>query len=318
MWRGPAIVAYCAGLGLLTLAGCEVAPPEEPDPAPTTTSPTPSDPAEAGAPSPRSQRLAQYYARVEAELLGQGLLRSDGGGPDTPYDADDLARNFEQIAFHDEYARGRGLQRSGGGPTELRKWTGPVRVGIEFGASVPRAQRRADRRTVSDYTARLADITGHPITMGNGRTNFHVLIMGEDDRDRAVARIREIVPEINRSSLRLIEALPRSIHCLVMAFPGEENGSSYRRAIAFIRAEHPDLLRRSCVHEELAQGLGLPNDTPRARPSIFNDDDEFALLTRHDEALLRLLYSPDLEPGMTLDDARPVVRRLLDERDVTG
>jgi hypothetical protein len=43
-----------------------------------------------------------------------------------------------------------------------------------------------------------------------------------------------------------------------------------------IRAEHPDLLRLSCLHEEIAQGLGLPNDSPRARPSIFNDDEEFA------------------------------------------
>ncbi|HAW48219.1 MAG TPA: hypothetical protein DCX34_13450, partial [Roseovarius sp.] len=61
------------------------------------------------------------------------------------------------------------------------------------------------------------------------------------------------------------------------------------------------------------QGLGLANDSPRARPSIFNDDDEFAWLTTHDEMLLRLLYHPDLSPGMTADEARPILRRLLDE-----
>ena len=66
------------------------------------------------------------------------------------------------------------------------------------------------------------------------------------------------------------------------------------------------------MHEELAQGLGLANDSPAARPSIFNDDDEFALLTRHDEILLELLYDPALKPGMTPDEARPILRRLLD------
>jgi hypothetical protein len=64
------------------------------------------------------------------------------------------------------------------------------------------------------------------------------------------------------------------------------------------------------MHEEIAQGLGLANDSPRARPSIFNDDEEFALLTRQDELMLKMLYNPALRPGMTLEEARPIVARL--------
>ncbi|MFT7253735.1 MAG: hypothetical protein ACI81Q_001152, partial [Paracoccaceae bacterium] len=45
-----------------------------------------------------------------------------------------------------------------------------------------------------------------------------------------------------------------------------------------------------------------------ARPSIFNDDEEFALLTTHDELLLRILYDPRLSPGMQPDQARPILR----------
>ena len=66
----------------------------------------------------------------------------------------------------------------------------------------------------------------------------------------------------------------------------------------------------------MAQGLGLANDSPQARPSIFNDDDEFALLTTHDEMLLKILYNPALSPGMSAEAARPVVRRLAAQ--VTG
>jgi hypothetical protein len=84
----------------------------------------------------------------------------------------------------------------------------------------------------------------------------------------------------------------------------------YTRAFAVVRAEHPDLLRLSCLHEEIAQGLGLPNDSPRARPSIFNDDEEFALLTGMDEDMLRILYNPALRPGMSEDEARPIIRDL--------
>ncbi len=80
-----------------------------------------------------------------------------------------------------------------------------------------------------------------------------------------------------------------------------------------IRAEHPDLLRLSCLHEEIAQGLGLANDSPLARPSIFNDDEEFGLLTTHDEYLLKMLYDPRIRPGMTAEEAIPVARTIANE-----
>jgi hypothetical protein len=43
--------------------------------------------------------------------------------------------------------------------------------------------------------------------------------------------------------------------------------------------------------------MGLANDSRQARPSIFNDDQEFALLTGHDELLLTILYDPACAPA---------------------
>ena len=72
----------------------------------------------------------------------------------------------------------------------------------------------------------------------------------------------------------------------------------------------PDDLRLSCIHEEIAQGLGLTNDSDETRPSIFSDDDEWGRLTELDEALLALLYDPSLRPGMRAEDAAPLIRPL--------
>ncbi|MEI4261835.1 DUF2927 domain-containing protein [Roseovarius sp. D0-M9] len=307
-----------AAAGIASLAACTdtPAPPTAtPQARPATLKPPAPAPAPDPGPSERSQNLAAYYTRVEASLVAQGLLRTDGGGQDTPYTDTDLLRNFEAIAFRDEYARNRGLIPSNGRERALRKWTGPVRMSVEFGTSVPDAERDADRALVRRYAARLARVTGHPISAGAGaNANFNVLFMGEDDRDQAADRVRTLVPNINPASLDLFRRLPRSIHCLVIAFSDNNDDHTYRRAIALIRAEHPSLLRKSCVHEELAQGLGLANDSPRARPSIFNDDDEFALLTRQDEELLRLLYSPRLKPGMSFETARPILTQLIAEQ----
>ena len=73
------------------------------------------------------------------------------------------------------------------------------------------------------------------------------------------------------------------------------------------------MLRKSCLQEEITQSLGLTNDSDRARPSIFNDDQEFAVVTEHDEMLLRLLYDPRLRTGMSAQEAMPIAREILDD-----
>ncbi len=263
--------------------------------------------------SAESQALSRYYARVQTELLSQGMMRSDGGGVDTRFDAETLARNFEIIAFFDEHARGS-LTRASGKPGKLHRWESPVRMKADFAPGVPQDIHDKDSAVISAYAMRLGRVTGHPIGVTRSTSaNFHVLVGGVDDQDYILRRVREIAPNISTSALGIFRDLPRSIHCFVLAFPGADNGDVYQLAIAYVRAEHPDFLRRACYHEELAQGLGLANDSARARPSIFNDDDEFALLTSHDELLLKMLYDRRLKSGMSLEEARPVFRQIAAE-----
>ncbi|AKO97796.1 MAG: DUF2927 domain-containing protein [Marinovum algicola] len=302
--------------GALTLSACTT--PVDPVPVPpdrpvTPVSPKPPETARPTTPSDDSRKLAAYYTQVETELVAQGLLRTDGGGPDTEFSRRMLIDNFERIAFFDEYVRGAGLRSGRGGASRLKRWGQPIRMSVEFGRTVPEAQQAIDRAEVARYAARLSRVTGHPITMTDRDPNYYVLYMSEDDGDRLPARVKEIVPNINRNALDIFRSLPRSIHCLVIAFSSEPGGHEYAKSIALIRAEHPSLLRKSCVHEELAQGLGLANDSPRARPSIFNDDDEFALLTSHDELLLKMLYDRRLRAGMSWDEAKPIVETIADE-----
>ncbi len=298
-------LAACDGS---TLAPREtsVAPNARPGPvSPEAPTPEPEKPRRSLA----SRDLETYYARIQSDLLAQGLLRTDGGGPDTPFTDTMLLRNFERIALAEEYERGAGLRPSDGKLGQIKKWEQPVRVTIEFGEHVPQDQRVSDSNMVIQYVNRLARITGHPISVTGGGANFHVLFVSEDDKDTLAPRIRALVPDVNPAALEIFHDLPRSIHCLVIAFSEERGGYAYGDAIAVIRSEHPELLRQSCVHEEIAQGLGLGNDSPSARPSIFNDDDEFALLTSHDEMLLRLLYDPAITAGMTADQVRPIARQ---------
>ncbi|MEM6636346.1 MAG: DUF2927 domain-containing protein [Pseudomonadota bacterium] len=260
-----------------------------------------------------SAELERYYARIETELVGQGLLRQAGGGPDTPFGPNDLAENFVQVALFDEYSQTAGELVANQTASRLRRWEGPIRMRVIHGPSVPARQRAIDVENIESYGARLSDLTSVPISLENANPNFFVLILNEDERRDFGPRLERLVPGIAPQAVRTITTMPRSIFCLVFAFSEADGPASYTAAIAVIRAEHPELLRLSCIHEELAQAMGLANDSPGARPSIFNDDEEFALLTRHDELLLRILYDPRLETGMTEPQARPIATTIADE-----
>lgn len=310
--RGLSLLARLAAAALLPLAllGCELAAPVQPSLKPQARPPAPEAPPQVAKPtSEKSAQLRQYLNQVERAQLSQGLLRRDGGGVDTPFTANLLSRNFEQIAFFNEYD---GNFSGRGGASPLRRWTDPVRMQVLFGAGVPPSQQAEDTAEVTRYASRLARVTGHPVSMNN-RPNFIVIIASEDDRSATLAQAASLLPGITAESLRALGGMRRDTYCAVAAFAAGSEANIYTAAVAVIRAENPDLLRLSCIHEELAQGMGLANDSPLARPSIFNDDDEFALLTTHDELLLKMLYDSRLRAGMSAREAKPITRTIARE-----
>ena len=302
----PLLIKALTALGMLGLASCDLikSPGTRLANAPNLTAP-------ALAPPPSAESTAQraYYARVQSGLLEQGLLRTDGGTRDAPFTDRVLAQNFIKIAAFDEYTSTANGPVQSESPSTIRRWNSPVRIGLRFGASVPLEMRVADTARVTALIAQLARATRHPVRLDNTNPNFIVQIVNEDERRALGPTISAALPGLTAPELAGITNMPRSTYCLVYA-QSDGDSSVYTRAYAVIRAEHPDLLRLSCFHEEIAQGLGLANDSPQARPSIFNDNEEFALLTPQDELMLRMLYDPRLSPGMTADQARPIAAAL--------
>ena len=293
---------------LMALAGC-VTPP----PAPVSAPPPP--PQEEQQPKPQtaeSKRVQAYYAQIQDSLLSRGLMRTDGGSQDAPFTDTMLAENFIRVALFDEYTRSALGPVHRATPSVLRRWEEPVRVSLHFGASVPKERQATDRAMIGSFLKRLQRISGHPILMTDESPNFFIFVVDEDERRAMGPTFSSILPGLSSAELRGVTDMPLSTYCLVYAM--SPNGqAAYTRALAVIRAEHPDLMELSCIHEEVTQGLGLANDSPDARPSIFNDDEEFALLTPQDELMLKMLYDPRLRTGMTEAEARPIVYSLATE-----
>lgn len=303
-----AIKNSLAALATLTaLAACE--------PGGVVTSPVPSvRPAPPAAPqvTPRSatsRELLAFYARVQQGLLTQGLLRTDGGGPDTPFSRRQLVENFVRIALFEEFSNIGGRLVAQQTESRLHRWDQPVRMKVHFGATIPPAQRARDHGDIISYAARLASVTGHPISQTTGAANMHVFIIDEDERRKIGPQLRAIVPGLDQGAVDAVQNMSRATFCLAFARDAASDGS-YTESVIVIRGEHPDLMRLSCIHEEIAQAMGVSNDSPAARPSIFNDDEEFGLLTTHDELLLRMLYDRRMQSGMSVNQARPIAETI--------
>lgn len=304
MARAAGLSALC----LVALMGCEANVPR----AIPTPEPRPAD----LIPAPMVERrtaesidLETYYTRVEESLVTRGFLREEGGGIDAPWDGEMLQAAFLRTALFQEYTEidGRLVLRES--PNKLRRWTEPVKIEPRFGPLVSDERKAQDLDFIRNYAERLTRVTGHPVRVVTSGGNFPVLIVHDAERKRSDDTLRAAIPGLPDSAVAAVRDLTRATYCTLLVSDANDDGR-ITNAVSIIRAELPGRLRRACIHEEIAQGLGLTNDTGDARPSLFSDDDEWGRLTELDAALLRLHYHPDMRPGMTAEEALPVAARL--------
>ena len=244
------------------------------------------------------------YAAYEVALRATGKLRTETAPEGVPYDAADLVQNFERIALHHEANATEPGGEDNWNLNPLMLWHGPLNYGL-FGSAVT----PEDRIEVARLMGRIAALTGLEIIETEDDLNFLILITMPDEREDFSADLTRLSPSLSQT----FDFWRRSPEVICVAnnlFSGED-GNLIAVGLVVIGSETGGLLRQACLHEEIVQALGLANDHPDVRPSIFNDDGEFALLTEHDEHLLRILYDPRLEPGMTAGEAMPIVRQIV-------
>ena len=265
-----------------------------------------------------SRQLKQRYDHLATGLIAKGLLRTDGGSKSPRATPEALIELFNSLAFYDEYEPSSGFQPAQATPTALSKWQRPVKINLHFGPSLNPETRVTDTKFLSDYAAQLSNITRHPIELTTELGNFHVVVVDEVHRMNMVQNLRKKDVLVPPNIQQVIQQMPADIHCMVLTLSARHSPHIHEQALAIIRAEHPPVLKKACFHEEIAQGLGLHNDNPAAHPSIFNDDDEFALLTEQDALLLRILYDPRLPAGIELHEAQPILKQLIIEHNASS
>ncbi len=211
---------------------------------------------------------------------------------------DGLADRFELVAFYDE---------ANGGELPLRRWQEPVRIQIGQANAVPY------RTTALQVIATLDRLTPMAVAEhGDGEFANMLVLIGTPDEMEALWR--------QFPSLDFGRDPAMRFDCMVSAYPARDRAPfEIAFAIVMIDSEliEPDHIRR-CLAQELTQALGLMNDIDDPVGTVFSSRSQRETLSQSDELMVRILYDPRLEVGMTRAEAMPIVRRIAAELDEGG
>lgn len=246
----------------------------------------------------------ETYRAIASNLVKSGHLRTERAPRDAVFDAKDLVRNFRDIAFSYEFHFRDGEIVNAPIDKPLNRWRGTIRYRLIGDGVTP-----ADLDAVRNLTDELAVLTGLRFERSVGAHDMLISIASNDGRGDVADFLAERRQYEYRDRYQTWRRTPGWLCGATLSLDRSAPGVLVYAHI-FLGAELGPLMRTSCLHEEIIQSLGLTNDSDQARPSIFNDNQEFALMTDHDALLLRLLYDDRLRPGMLKADAMPIVAEI--------
>ena len=264
--------------------------------------------------SPDGSGVYARYAKTAALI---GMFRDDPAAGDIPYDGETLIRNFEKVIFDQEDQKIAIGAATHDDVYTVAKWTTPIRYRL-LGDGV----RPEDRDTVRLLATQLESATGLSIEPARERkANLTISILSQPAREAWIDRMSP--EQIERLKNTATDAWLRTLDVPCAGRVGALRGSEAREgafslARIYVKDELVGAPRSSCFHEEFAQALGLLNDHNDVRPSIFNDTNEFGVVTDHDRDLLKILYDDRLKPGMSRAEAMPIVREIVAELEMNG
>lgn len=189
---------------------------------------------------------------------------------------------------------------------QVRKWTTPIYYALVHQAGDAELHGRLIR-THFEHLAALTGLWIAPATSSDA-ANYMIVLTSE-------SRLKDdLQRHLGWNSAEQREKFFRETVCLGTFTSSRRNGR-ITRAVAIIPVDRARARGKlpACIVEELTQVLGLPNDSDKVYPSIFNDHSTNVFLTGLDVLLLRMLYDPRVVHGLEEPELRPLLRTIATE-----
>ena len=210
---------------------------------------------------------------------------------------DYLIEAFVDIALGSEYETKR---------RQVRKWTAPIAYALIHHAG----DSALHERLIQTHFAHLAELTGLSIRPAASIEAANILVVLTLE-----SRLKDDLQHyFGWNSADQRDKFFREAVCLGTFSSSRRNGR-ITRAVVIIPADRARARGKlpACVVEELTQVLGLPNDSDKVFPSVFNDHSTDVFLSGLDILLLKLLYDHRIRHGMEEAALRPLLRTIATE-----
>lgn len=202
-----------------------------------------------------------------------------------------IEKAFVEIAFKNEYRPGI---------STLTKWNEPIRYRFIY-------QHTANSPLIEElfqvHLAQLQQITQLSIQQASPADTANLTIILTQDR-----LYKQAIQTYTNSRVKNLE---RESNCMGSYQLDAQGAISKGVIILPVDFVFSRGILTACVIEETTQLMGLPNDSDWVTPSIANDVSQMEFLTGLDYTFLKILYNPNLTAGMTLEQSRPIIRRII-------
>ena len=248
-----------------------------------------------------------------AALLSLSVLATPALGADKKQPSmDEMVKFFDIIIFHSEFKDIKGSKT-------IKKWKGPLRVGIRNFAEVT---VNKDGREVTQL--KQVKVKKAHVKFIQKHLNSLVRATGlktEDAKKTGKPANFKInfVPHRHLGNPYLAKANPKLLRkmavqggCYFILWSDKVTGN-ISEAVIVVNSDRLLIRINHCLLEEMTQSLGLPNDSNMISPSIFSDRSRRTELTRSDLLILKALYHPRMKAGLPREQALKVAGEILPE-----
>lgn len=209
-----------------------------------------------------------------------------------------IEKAFIEIALKNEYQ-----------PSDMRvnKWVVPIRyqaIFLHLKTYVPVKQM------IDVHMRQLKHITRQDISAANNNQSANLKIYITKDK-----YYKDVIEKYTGNKQ---PNLSTESNCMATIHKNKRHEIDSATVVIPIDYAMTKGLLPACVVEELTQIMGLPNDSDWVYPSVANDVSKIELLSGLDYIFLKLLYSPELKPGMNLPDTQRNIRILINRYQKQG
>jgi hypothetical protein len=212
----------------------------------------------------------------------------------TKFSAGELTRGFLALAFGSDL-------RIGVKPRGIRRFDHDIKTFVISGGSVDR--KAATENIIAEYGDKIPRLK---ISSAANEDSADVVVHLIDEKNFGTALVDAFGPATARTFVARTDP-----QCMTSV--KSQGDGAIVRTVSFVIVDKGDKVFRDCAYHELLHAFGLSNHDQHNPWTTLNQARIVGYLSIYDRALLTLLYDPQIKPGMTRDEVRALLPRLIGE-----